>query len=161
MRDALTPDQRPGNLFAAAASPNRVTQPRPPHSPTAAPLYTPHPMKPSRILHLLVLLAIALPLAFAAGAVAGEIASAPAPLDLRLLIPVAVPMVISLAKLLIPRLPRASLPVIAIVLGAAAEFAVSGIIGTNTAWGAALGAAGVGLREVVDQIKKTVANIGI
>jgi hypothetical protein len=72
------------------------------------------------------------------------------------LIPVAVPVVIAGVKLALPKIPSVVLPVLAPVLGAALEIVLhySGLVDGNGVLGAVLGAAGVGLREVVDQVKK-------
>lgn len=74
-------------------------------------------------------------------------------------IPVVVPLLIMVIKLLLPKIPSAWWPVVAPVIGVIADFAgsqVSGLEG-NPALGALLGSAGVGLREVVDQLKKGMA----
>lgn len=73
-----------------------------------------------------------------------------------LLITVLVPLLLAAAKKLFPELPGTVLPVLAPVLGAALEFALSrlGLDGGGTLTGAVAGGAGVGLREVVDQSKK-------
>jgi hypothetical protein len=72
------------------------------------------------------------------------------------LITVFVPIVILVMKLMIPRLPNWTLPIIAPLLGAAADIAMqyAGAATLGPVWGAALGSAGVGLREVIDQIRK-------
>ena len=72
-----------------------------------------------------------------------------------LIVPV-VPVLIAILKILVPKIPKAALPIMAPLLGAALDIAAS-YLGTGTAnpvWGAVLGAAGVGLREIVDQMRK-------
>lgn len=73
------------------------------------------------------------------------------------LIPAAVPLVIAVVKLLLPRIPKVWLPILAPVLGALADIFIQGAQGgaIQAPWlGAALGAAGVGLREIADQVRK-------
>ncbi len=72
------------------------------------------------------------------------------------LIPVVVPVAVYLLKSLVPKVPTVWLPVAAIALGAVADTAAHFATGSvaNPILGAVLGAAGVGLREVVDQIRK-------
>jgi hypothetical protein len=72
------------------------------------------------------------------------------------LIPLLVPLVIAAAKALVPQVPRWTLPILAPVLGAVAEIAgyYAGLTTGNPLLGAILGAAGVGLREIVDQLKR-------
>jgi uncharacterized RDD family membrane protein YckC len=69
-----------------------------------------------------------------------------------IIIPV-VPVILAIMKQLIPKIPKMWIPIAAAVIGALAELAMgySGIPG----WGAILGMAGVGLREIVDQIRKS------
>jgi hypothetical protein len=71
------------------------------------------------------------------------------------LIPVLVPVILALLKHFLPRLPKLWLPILAPVLGAAIEALASGEFGAGTSLGAALGAAGVGLREILDQLRKS------
>lgn len=75
------------------------------------------------------------------------------------LIPVLVPVVIALLKWAVGRMPKWLLPILAPLLGAAADIASSYATGTalGPVWAAALGLAGVGLREIVDQARKAVA----
>ncbi len=74
----------------------------------------------------------------------------------QLLIPVLVPVLIAGVKWLLPKIPAVALPILAPVLGAALDIVLhyAGATGSNGLLGAVLGAAGVGLREVVDQVKK-------
>lgn len=95
----------------------------------------------------------AAPSAVAAGSASGP-ATAKFPWE-SLIVP-AVPLLIAALKLLVPKIPRAALPIMAPLLGAALDIAAS-YLGSGTAnpvWGAVLGAAGVGLREIVDQMRK-------
>ncbi|MCX8156170.1 MAG: hypothetical protein N3J91_06970 [Verrucomicrobiae bacterium] len=71
-----------------------------------------------------------------------------------ILIPVVVPVVIAIIKFFLPKLPKAWLPILAPILGALAELVASGSFDAGTIWGAVAGSAGVGLREIVDQLKK-------
>lgn len=73
------------------------------------------------------------------------------------LIPILVPIVIAILKTLAPKIPKSWLPIIAPILGALVEIFTSGTIGIGTVWGAALGSAGVGIREIVDQMRKPVS----
>ena len=72
-------------------------------------------------------------------------------------IPVIVPLLIAVWKLLLPRIPTWALPLLAPVLG----FAINAVLtyangtGVNPWVAAALGSAGVGLREIVDQLKQS------
>jgi hypothetical protein len=74
----------------------------------------------------------------------------------ELMIPVLVPVIIAAVKWALPKVPAVALPILAPVLGAAMEIVLhfAGVSGSNGVLGAVLGAAGVGLREVIDQIKK-------
>ncbi len=76
---------------------------------------------------------------------------------LQTLIPVLVPVLLAVGKLFVPKIPRLWLPILAPILGAAIELLTSGALTTNTAWAAVLGSAGVGLREIVDQMRKAIA----
>ncbi len=75
----------------------------------------------------------------------------------EMLIPVLVPVAIAGLKFLVPKVPPAWLPIIAPVLGAALEITMhfAGLSTGNGVVGALLGSAGVGLREIVDQLRKT------
>jgi hypothetical protein len=77
----------------------------------------------------------------------------------RTLIPAAVPLLIAVLKGLLPKIPKAALPVMATLIGAMLDIGQSYLSGhaASPILGAALGAAGVGLREIVDQTKKMVA----
>jgi hypothetical protein len=87
-----------------------------------------------------------------AGGVEG---GAPAPISWWLIvIPAAVPLVIAVVKVLVPKVPKTWLPILAPVLGALAEFLVTGTFDQGTLLGAIAGSAGVGLREIVDQLRK-------
>lgn len=74
-------------------------------------------------------------------------------------IPLLVPLIIAGLKALIPRIPKVWLPVLAPLLGAAIDIAAyyAGVTaGASPVLAAALGSAGVGLREIVDQMKKAI-----
>lgn len=88
---------------------------------------------------------------FFADAADAAAAAVPAGNWLMLIIPAVVPVVIAVIKFFIPKLPSVWLPILAPILGAVAELLLSGNFGV---WGAVAGAAGVGLREIVDQLKK-------
>ncbi len=79
---------------------------------------------------------------------------------LQMSIPVAVPVALALFKHFLPRLPRPWLPILAPLLGAVVEILDSGQFGSGTALAAALGSAGVGLRELVDQLRKALCEDG-
>ena len=69
------------------------------------------------------------------------------------LIPVLVPMVIAGLKGVVPSIPRLWLPILAPVLGAAMEVLTNWQFSSGTLAAAVAGAAGVGLREIVDQLR--------
>ena len=71
-------------------------------------------------------------------------------------IPLAVPILLAVVKNLVSAIPKWLLPILAPVLGAVAEIGLNyaGAPAVGVMWGAALGSAGVGLREIVDQLKK-------
>jgi hypothetical protein len=75
------------------------------------------------------------------------------------LIPLAVPVLIMVLKWLVPNIPSVALPIIAPLLGAGADIALhyAGYSTLGATWGALLGSAGVGLREIADQIKQQMA----
>lgn len=72
---------------------------------------------------------------------------------LQSLLPVLVPVALALIKALLPKLPKMWIPILAPLLGALAEILCAGI-SANIAVSAALGSAGVGVREIVDQLRK-------
>jgi hypothetical protein len=76
------------------------------------------------------------------------------PLLVPILTPAIVPLALALAKVAFPRLPKVWLPILAPLLGALLEIVATFSVDQNTLLGAGLGALGVWLREVVDQIKK-------
>lgn len=67
-----------------------------------------------------------------------------------------VPILLYIVKLLIPKIPKWLIPILAPVLGGLVDAAIAyGSGGTaNPIVGAFLGSAGVGLREIIDQLKK-------
>ena len=73
------------------------------------------------------------------------------------LIPVLVPLLIALAKWGVPRVPKVWLPILAPVLGAGVDV-LAYVVGlqdaANPVLGAVLGAVGVALREILDQLKQ-------
>jgi hypothetical protein len=78
---------------------------------------------------------------------------------LLVLIPALVPFGIALAKWALPLLPTALLPILASGLGVLLDYIGSiSVVGgeTNVLRGALLGAAGVGTREIFDQVKQAV-----
>lgn len=81
--------------------------------------------------------------------------------QLTLLIPVIVPMVIALLKTEIPKLPSWTLPILAPILGAISDYLMQkvGIQGHGPIVGALMGSAGVGLRELKDQIQQKVSGV--
>lgn len=74
----------------------------------------------------------------------------------KLLIAVIVPLIVAGAKGLLPHIPSAIVPPLAIALGALADYVGSllGVWEGNWVVGLALGAAGIGIREVADQWKQ-------
>lgn len=73
-----------------------------------------------------------------------------------LIVPVIVPLVIAVLKFVVARLPSWLLPILAPILGGLADAGIAWASGStaNPMLGAVLGSAGVGLREIVDQLKK-------
>lgn len=71
------------------------------------------------------------------------------------LIPVLVPLFIAALKLAVPKVPKPLLPILAPILGGLADAGIAYAAGSaaNPMLGAALGAAGVGVREIVDQVR--------
>lgn len=79
------------------------------------------------------------------------------PITINLLITLLTPVLISLLKrYVLPQLPRAALPALAPVIGALLQAAQSAVtdLPVQPEAGAAAGLAGVGVREVLDQLKK-------
>ena len=74
-----------------------------------------------------------------------------------LLIPVIVPVIIALLKMLVTyfgsKIPKIWIPIMAPILGAAVGLLLDHTWGTGTIMAAVAGSAGVGLREIVDQVK--------
>ena len=77
-------------------------------------------------------------------------------MDWTLLIPVLVPILIAGAKMGLGFLPGWILPILAPILGGALDAGIAWATGhaANPVAGAILGSAGVGLRELVDQVKQ-------
>lgn len=65
---------------------------------------------------------------------------------------VGIPFLIGLLKWAWPKVPNQVLPVASIALGALIDMAATQSIGQGTAWGAAMGAAAIGVRETFDQL---------
>ncbi len=105
---------------------------------------------------------MAMSMAWLLGAVPGDSPVAPeAPVTTAmgwaaLLIPITTPILIAAFKQLIPKIPRVALPVAAPLIGAALQIVLNyaGMTDADTLTGMVLGAAGVALREAVDQVKK-------
>lgn len=78
---------------------------------------------------------------------------------LLVIIPVAVPFIVALGKFFIPKLPSWSLPILAPALGALIDYITAKTTGGtfSPVTSALLGSAGVGIREILDQIKKATA----
>ena len=78
--------------------------------------------------------------------------------NLSLLIAIAVPALIAGLKSWLPKLPSWSLPLLAPALGALSDWVLqmSGVSTNGVTVGALLGSAGVGLRELQDQLKQKV-----
>jgi hypothetical protein len=89
------------------------------------------------------------------GAAAPAAASAGTNGLLLALIPVIVPLIIALGKWAVPKVPAWILPILAPALGALVDFLSSWATGSTAspALGAILGSAGVGVRELLDQVK--------
>lgn len=75
-----------------------------------------------------------------------------------LLTPILVPVFIGGLKLLLgqfgAKIPKVWVPVIAPILGALVDLLITHTWGAGTLMAAIAGAAGVGLREIVDQVRK-------
>ncbi|MHC1762907.1 MAG: hypothetical protein AB9869_01185 [Verrucomicrobiia bacterium] len=108
---------------------------------------------------------LAMSVAWVLGEVLGEAAVAPVAPEAptatamgwaALLIPLTTPILIAAFKQLIPKIPRVALPVAAPLIGAALQIVLNyaGMTDADTLTGMVLGAAGVALREAVDQVKK-------
>ena len=72
-----------------------------------------------------------------------------------------VPLLVQLFKTrIVPSIPIWLIPILAMVLGPLGEFVVTKLSGTAmTGWAGALaGLAGVGVREIVDQLKKALTS---
>jgi hypothetical protein len=74
---------------------------------------------------------------------------------LQTTIPVVVPAAIAVLKHFLPRLPKPWLPLLAPLLGAILDVLATQQFGAGTALGAVLGTAGIGLREILDQLRKS------
>lgn len=72
------------------------------------------------------------------------------------IIPVLTPLIIALLKKAVASLPPVALPILAPIVGVIIEAVAQafGVSSVGAAGGALLGLSGVGVREVVDQVKK-------
>lgn len=111
---------------------------------------------------VVLLILVFLPVALSAA----DSAAAPAPAEsgnwLLTIIPIIVPGIIALIKWAIPSVPKAFLPILAPILGAAIDLLghFAGLAGTGTGMtGAILGAAGVAVREAYDQTRKALSAV--
>jgi hypothetical protein len=113
-----------------------------------------------RLLTIAMLCALPLLASAATGDMTTPASSPPTPSWLSALIPIAVPIVIAGLKFMLPKLPTWTLPaIVAPLLGTLADLALhyAGVSTLGPAWGALLGSAGVGLREIQDQVKQQIA----
>lgn len=121
-----------------------------------------------RFLKLIVLFALTLGICFAAAA---QGTNAPPVLTpgtpavtavpwASLMIPVLVPIVLAVLKAFLPKLPSAVFPILAPLLGAGIDIIqyYVGLPTVSTLTASMLGLAGVGLREIQDQAKKSITN---
>ncbi len=117
-------------------------------------------VSPLNIRTIAVLALVALPFAALAADAAAPAANggSPSVSPLTALIPLAVPVVIALLKAFLPKIPGMALPIIAPMLGAVADIALhyAGVTTLGPLWGMVLGSAGVGLRELQDQLKQVI-----
>lgn len=76
------------------------------------------------------------------------------------IIPLLVPIVVAIGKSALPKVPTWLLPILAPALGALIDYLGSLATGgsANPIAAAILGSAGVGLREIVDQVKQRVVD---
>lgn len=90
----------------------------------------------------------------AAGAGGGGMSMALPSMQWNLVIPLVVPLVVGALKGLLPSVPSRWLPVVAVVVGFLSDLLIASVSGvsSNPGLGAILGAAGVGVREVKDQL---------
>lgn len=75
---------------------------------------------------------------------------------LLILIPLVVPLVVAVVKFVLPKLPVWTLPILAPALGALVDYLTTLATGTaaSPVLAAVFGSAGVGLREIIDQVKQ-------
>lgn len=104
------------------------------------------------VIYTVLLLGAAMAMAAEAGG--GETADPASPWIA--LIPLVVPVLLAVLRVLAPKIPKVLLPILAPLLGAGADIALhyAGVSTMGVVWGAVLGSAGVGLRELADQIRK-------
>lgn len=115
-----------------------------------------HGMKrPSASLTSLLLITLTATLALAADPAApAPAATLPRPGPLMTLIPLIVPLLIAGLKAALPRIPKLYLPILAPILGLLLSLLDMGTHTGSLLAGAVLGSAGVGLREIIDQVNK-------
>jgi hypothetical protein len=116
-------------------------------------------MNRSKIRALWLLLAITAFFSFTVMLLAADGAPAsvaPNPLSLPLLIPFASPLLVAVIKGLAPKVPKVCLPIVTPIIGAGLAIVLQYSAGSTATGldGAILGAAGVALREGLDQLKK-------
>lgn len=77
---------------------------------------------------------------------------------LLIVIPLVVPILVAIGKFMIPKLPTWTLPIIAPALGALVDYLTTLVTGgtSSPVLAATLGSAGVGLRELIDQLKQKI-----
>jgi len=104
----------------------------------------------------LVLSVFALTLYAQTNAVPALPSTGPSASLLLLIIPVAVPLIIALGKFFVPKLPTVLLPILAPALGTLIDYITMKITGGafSPVTSALLGSAGVGLREILDQVRQ-------
>jgi hypothetical protein len=90
-------------------------------------------------------------------------AAAPAAASkIAMLLALGVPLLLAALKAAVPRLPGWSLPILAPVFGALGDYLLqkAGVSNLGPEWGAVLGAAGVGVRELKDQVHQRIGGVG-
>lgn len=113
----------------------------------------------NRILTLVSFLFLALPALAQTNNPPSPTPTPPASAGLLLaMLPVIVPLLVSFGKWMVPKLPSWLLPILAPALGAAIDWIGAKVSGgtASPVLALALGSAGVGLREIVDQIKQAI-----
>lgn len=88
----------------------------------------------------------------------GSVAPAQPGNILHLIIAAVVPCALWFLRGLVPRLPSWALPLLAPVLGVAIDFIAAGGFSANSLWAAVAGSAGVGLRELQNQVRRRITD---